>query len=261
MLEYLATHPEGVPLAQIADALDVPRSATHRLLSELGEQGYVRQVRQHGDYVLTTKLSAVGLTFLSKSGIVDLAQPILDRLAEASGEFVRMAVLDSGELTWVAKAQGARKGLRYDPEMGVAARLSCTASGQAWLMSMSDDEALAKVAAQGFGQPKDYGPNAVTTPEALLAALKLARSRGFTVTQETFTVGMAAMAAPVRTHRGDVVGVLSVAGPVARFTETAMLALGPELLQATHELASSGSSIFMQSSSVYPDVGHPVLVS
>jgi len=40
--------------------------------------GYVRQARGHGDYLLTTKLVSMGLSYLSNSGIVDIAQPLLN---------------------------------------------------------------------------------------------------------------------------------------------------------------------------------------
>ena len=36
--------------------------------------------------MLTTKLVAMGLSYLGNTGIVDIAQPLLDRLAELSGE-------------------------------------------------------------------------------------------------------------------------------------------------------------------------------
>src|SRR5689334_10121095 len=54
ILEYLATQMEGTPLALISAELDIPRSACHRLLADLKQCGYVRQLREHGDYVLTT---------------------------------------------------------------------------------------------------------------------------------------------------------------------------------------------------------------
>jgi DNA-binding IclR family transcriptional regulator len=41
--------------------------------------------------------------------------------------------------------------------MGTDARLSCTAIGHAWLLTMSDERALELVSRQGFGAPKDYG--------------------------------------------------------------------------------------------------------
>ena len=107
ILELLAQHGDGLELAVIADRLDIPRSAVHRLLTDLVRCGYVRQLRDHGDYMLTTKLVAMGLSFLSSTGIVDIAQPLLDRLAEISGELVRLAVVDGHRLTWVARAQGA----------------------------------------------------------------------------------------------------------------------------------------------------------
>lgn len=168
VLEFLATQMEGTPLALIAGELDIPRSACHRLLVDLKNCGYVRQLREHGDYVLTTKLVGLGLGYLATSGIVDIAQTVLDRLAEKSGELVRLAIVDGDRLTWVAKSQGALKGLRYDPDMGMDTILSCSATGHAWMMTMTDERALELVSRQGFGQPKQYGPNAPTTIAGLL---------------------------------------------------------------------------------------------
>jgi len=42
-----------MPLGLISDHLDVPKSACHRLLQELVEQGYVRQATPQADYVMT----------------------------------------------------------------------------------------------------------------------------------------------------------------------------------------------------------------
>jgi IclR family acetate operon transcriptional repressor len=39
----------------------------------------VRQARKQGDYVLTTKVVSLGLGFLSSAGIVDIAEPLLER--------------------------------------------------------------------------------------------------------------------------------------------------------------------------------------
>ena len=98
ILEHLALHPEGRPLSALASELAMPLSATHRLLTELTRCGYVRQQQSQGDYTLTIKLVSIGLGFLSASGIVDIAQPLLDRLATASGELVRLAVVDGDAL-------------------------------------------------------------------------------------------------------------------------------------------------------------------
>ncbi len=244
-LEQLAAHPEGQTVSMIADTLGIPLSATHRLLTELCRCGYVRQAREQGEYVLTIKLVSLGLGFLSASGTVDIAQPMLDRLAEHSGELVRLAVVDGSDLTFVAKAQGARRGLRYDPDMGTSVRLSCSSAGHAWLSTMTDKEALQLVAAQGFGMPKDFGPKAPTNTKALLTYIHKARKRGFSMISEVFSPSMTAMAAPVRSPSGAI-GVVTIAGPLVRLTEARMEELADELLATADEIrrASGASSMF-----------------
>jgi DNA-binding IclR family transcriptional regulator len=246
VLEVLAANPEGCSLSMLARQLDMPLSASHRVLTELCQAGYVRQVSEQGLYVLTIKLVALGLSFLSSSGVIDIAQPLLDRLAQESGELVRLAVRDGDDLVFVAKAQGARRGLRYDPDMGLSVPLSCSAAGHALLSTMSDDEALAAVARQGFGSAEDHGPRAPTTVKALMPYVRAARKRGFSMIVEVFSPGMSAMSAPIRQRDGVVLGVVTIAGPLVRLTEARMLELGPALTATASEVggASHASTFF-----------------
>jgi IclR family acetate operon transcriptional repressor len=242
VLETLAAHPEGYSLSTLAGAANMPVSAAHRLLVDLSRSGYVRQNREHGEYMLTIKLVALGLGFLSRSGVVDVAQPFLDALADESGELVRLAVVDGNELIFVAKAQGARSGLRYDPDMGLSVPLSCSAAGHAWLSSMGEDKALEMVARQGFGAPDNYGPKAPTTVKALLPYIRNARKRGFSMIVEVFTPGMTAMAAPVRGPNGAAIGVVTIAGPLFRLNEERMLSLGPRLMETAASIGETSSA-------------------
>lgn len=246
VLEHLAQHPQGMPISLIAVELGLPLSACHRLLAELQRRGYVRQARKQGEYVLTTKVVSLGLGFLSSAGIVNIAEPLLERLAQASGELVRLSIVDDDRLTWVAKAQGARQtGLRYDPDMGMDARLSCTSSGHGWLMTLTDERAIELVSRQGFGTPAEYGPKAPVTIKALLGFLHAARVRGYAMIDEVFAPGMAAMAVPVL-RRKEAIGVISIAGPRTRMTSERMHALAPALLAAAAELGpiSNASTLF-----------------
>ena len=251
ILELLSRHGEGMELGQLADRLNMPRSAAHRLLTDLVRLGYVRQTRGHGDYMLTTKLVSMGLSYLSNSGIVDIAQPLLNQLAEVSGELVRLSVVDGERLTWVARAQGARQGLRYDPDMGSDARLSCSSSGWAWLSTLSEDEALALVARQGLGQPADFGPQAPTTLQAVMQAVAATRERGYSITVDTYSLGLSAMSAPVRLGQHAAIGIVTVAGPTVRFTPERMAAVAPELRSTAAQIAAaSGASPFFSQTTV-----------
>jgi DNA-binding IclR family transcriptional regulator len=174
---------------------------------------------------LSTKLVAMGFQYLSSSG-ADIVQPVLDRLAQETGELVRLGVIDGERQTWIAKAQGARTGLRYDPDMGRDAPLFYTASGHAWLACMSDAEALSLVERQGAEVPVGVGPNAPRSNIELLERLRLAREH------------------PVD---GRVIGVLSIAGPSARMPGARLHELAPLLMTFAEELsaASLASELFV----------------
>jgi DNA-binding IclR family transcriptional regulator len=242
ILEYLAAFPEGASLAQIATDLNQIRSGCHRALQELIRYGYVRAMPQRGAYALTTKIASLGLSYLSKSGILDIAQPVLDRLARACGELVRLAIVDGDRLTLVAKAQGAKSGLMYDPDMGIDLRLSCSAAGHAWLMTLPEDVAIEYVMRQGIGEPRHFGPNAPSSIRALLKALEEHRKRRFSIVQDAYAPGMSAMAAAIQRPDKPATGVILIAGPSSRLTMRRMIPYGPALLGAAEELALAGNS-------------------
>ena len=241
ILEYLALRPDGAQLVDIATELNQSRSGCHRTLIELARYGYVRQ-GQKGDYRLTTKLPALGLNWLSKSGLVDIAQPALQRLADRSGELVRLAIVDGARLTLVAKAQGSNSGVLYDPDMGINLRLSCSAAGHALLMTMSDEDAAEAASRQGLGSPKDFGPQAPATVPALLSMLDRHRKRGFSIVRDVYAPGMSSMAAPVQRRGEGMTAAVVIAGPSVRFTEERMLACAADLLATAGELALLGNA-------------------
>lgn len=238
VLELLSTHARGLQLSEIADRLHMPRSATHRVLTGLIEHNYVRQDRLGGAYQLTARLASLAFTYLAGAGVTDFAQPILDRLATEVGELVRLATVDGRELVWVAKSQGSTFGLRYDPDMGQVARLSCSASGQAWLSCLPEDEAIALIEKQGYGKRRDYGPYAPESKTAVLKALRLARKRGYAVTEQTYTPWMNTIAAPIRQQgTGEVIGTMVITGPHVRLTEERMEELAPLILEAARDMS------------------------
>jgi IclR family acetate operon transcriptional repressor len=242
ILEYLAARPDGAALAAIATDLNQLRSTCHRTLQELVGYGYVRAMPQRGDYALTTKVASMGLSFLSKSGIVDIAQPLIERLAHKTEELVRLAIVDGERLMLVAKAQGARSGLRYDPDTGIELNLSCSAAGHAWLMTLREDHAIQAVTRQGMGDRTHFGPNAPQSVRALLKLLGEHRQRGYSMMRDTYAPGMSSMAAPVQRRGEPTTGVIVIAGPSVRFTEIRMRQFAPALLATAAEMALAGNA-------------------
>jgi len=122
--------------------------------------------------------------------------------------------------------------------MRQVARLSCSASGHAWLSCLPEDEALSLVRSQGFGTRREYGPRAPETEEALLKYLRKAQHLGFAIAVQTYTPWASAVAAPIRRPNSqEVSGVVVIAGPSVRFTEERMQALSTPLLKSVQELS------------------------
>lgn len=220
ILELLAASPRGLGLTEIGDALQIPKSVTHRLLAQLTELGFVCQDMASTRYGLTLKLTLLGLRHYAGTGLGDIAQPILDRLASETGELARLAIVEGEGMVWVAKAQGARYGLRYDPDTGQHVVLHATATGKAWLATLPESEAIRIVAATGFKKPSRFGPNVIRDIEALRAVLRETRERKYGVATEEGEPGTAAVAVAVRGSadpQAAVVATLSLAGPVTRF--------------------------------------------
>jgi len=261
IIELLAAEAHGLKLQDLADRLTIPKSAAHRLLADLIRHGYVRQ-NSVGTYLLTTKVLSLGYSWLGGSGVADMVQPTLDRLALSTGELVRYAVVDGERLAWIAKAQGARFGLRVDPDQGMEPILYCTATGHAWLATLREEDAIRLVLAQGLGHLAEQGPNAPRSIDALQHQLMQVRERGYALVIDSSAVGTASMAAPVRhpiTQR--VVGILSIAGPSARLVQERMRQIAPDLLAAATELGiASAESPLPPITDQKPDVGRGSLV-
>jgi DNA-binding IclR family transcriptional regulator len=241
ILELLVGRPAGLGLGEICARLDIPKSIVHRLLALLAERGLVRQDPATGHYALTLELSLMGARHLAGIGLVDVGQPILDRLAAATGELCRLAVVEGEGMVWVAKAQGARYGLRYDPDAGTRVVLHATATGKAWLATLPEAEAMRIVEATGFVTPRHFGPNAISEGRAFSVELARTRERGYGLALEEGEAGIAAVAVVVRRSTeasAPAVGTLSVAGPVTRLTPDRCRQLANGLGTAAAELSA-----------------------
>lgn len=242
ILETLSYTPTGLPLGEIGQRANLPKSATHRLLTSLVDAGLVRQ-RQNRDYCLTMRLATIGFRFLSRTQIVEQCQEVLDRLAQEVGELISMTIVDGDKLVWIARVQGARGSLVVDPVLGRDVVLHATSAGKVWLASLPTDEALGLVLRQGLGTPRKHGPNVIQSVEALLEDLKLTRERGYGLVREEADPDVAAIAVGIPAPGdGDqpLVGTIGFSGPAFRLSDADFESYLGTLGRAAEELRDIG---------------------
>lgn len=241
IIELLAEGAREMPLGEIAERLALPKSGAHRLLATLVDLGWAEKDRDTSFYRLSMRLAVLGQQFYVATGIPDICQPLLDRLAHQCHEFARLAVVDGHSLVWVAHAQGASAGLMYQPSLtSNTVPLFATASGKAWLATLPSEPALRIVMKNGgLKDAERYGPNVVRSVEALLRELKATARRGYGLALSEAEFGVTAVAAAIRTpDAGPVVGTVSIAGPSARITEKRAHELAALVLRTAADLSS-----------------------
>lgn len=240
IIEVLAGEAEPMELSELARRVELPASAGHRILATLMARGWVVQDPATQSYALSLRLSTLAFRNLDARAVPDVVQAVLDRLAKRTAEYCRLAIVEGEDLVWVARAQGAPPGLRYDPDMGQEIVLHATANGKAWLSTLPESEALRIVCSRGFKARRPLGPRAVSDVEGFRRELADARANGYAKAVDEAETGTAALAVPFFAGldpRSPVAGTISVAGPILRIDPARYADLADALKAASREIA------------------------
>lgn len=240
LLDLLADYPAGLPVSEVARRLGASKSETFRVLAIMARRDFVSQDAETQRYRLSVRTAALALRFFGSSGLVDVCQPVLDRLAARTGELVRLAVVENGELFFIANAQGALDGIRFDPDLGrKPASLHGTANGRAWLATLDPHEAEALVVERGFSTPEPPLRTTVTDLDSLRAALATVRRTGFATSFEETIKGLVTVSTAIQPRGSQqAVGCVSFAGPIFRIGDQQIAELVPDLKSAAQQLAA-----------------------
>jgi DNA-binding IclR family transcriptional regulator len=226
-------------LAEISRSLGVNKAIVLRLIDELRATGFVYRDDLTGDYVLTYKLSNLGLRKLAQTRILDQSSGVLRELANETGELVRLGVIEFGKrVTWVLAFVGARRTLHIDPNYRLDVQLNTHAAGKAWLYTLEPSAAWTILQEAGIEQCTPYSK---TTRQQIQADLDQSRERGFAMSYEENELHVGAIAAPIQVRQPSgqmvCVGVVSVAAPTSRMSEQDLMGLAPALLNGVAKLS------------------------
>ena len=216
-----------VALTDLAAASGIPKSTASRLLSALERRGLVEQDGARGRLRPGPAILRVAERGLLERNVVEMARPSLDALGQASGETINLAVPGHDGVEHVAQVE-SRHFLGVGQWLGRSVEYHCTANGKVFL-------AFGRAS---LPQPplRRYTPATITDPAALASQLETVRRHGFASTVDELETGLAAVAAPVRGARGDVVAALSISGPTLRMTPRRIGELEPILIEEARAL-------------------------
>jgi DNA-binding IclR family transcriptional regulator len=217
-----------VALTDLASASGIPKSTASRLVSALERRGLVEQDGERGRLRPGPAILRVAERSMLERNIVELAGPALDALSEASGETINVAVPTRHGVEHLAQVD-SRHFLGTGQWLGRTVDYHCTAVGKVFLAfgrAPIGDEPLTR-----------YAPYTITDPELLRADLETVRRTQVATAVDELEPGLAAMAAPVRGARGDVVAALSITGPTLRMTAARIHELRAVLIDEAQKLS------------------------
>jgi IclR family KDG regulon transcriptional repressor len=199
-------------LADLAARTRMPRPTAFRLLSTLEQAGFVAKIS--GEYQLGIKCFVLGNVVASSLDLREKAQAHLERLRDAAGETVHLAVLDEWQVLYLERLQSPHPIGFMRSRVGGVVPAYCTSLGKTLLAFKPD---AAEVEAWLRTQPlKAMTPQTITSVRRLLKELRGIRERGYALDEQEHEVGVRCIAAPIYNHAGDVVAAISIAGPADR---------------------------------------------
>ncbi len=203
-------------LSQLALSHELPKSTTSRLLGALEKQGLIQRDRA-GAYLPGNVLTRFARQRNHELDLSTKIRPVLDILAEKTGETANLAIPGNGYVELIDQVDG-RYLLGATNWVGTKVPYHCSALGKVLLAY--------NVIKIPIGRLEKRAPKSITTRPALLAELELVRRQGYASIKDELEEGLVAVAAPVRDADGNVIAAISVSGPTPRISDRQIATLG-----------------------------------
>lgn len=201
-----------VRIDDIASALDIPRSTAHVYLKTLESIGYV--VQNEDGYRLSFRFLRDGSTVREQMNIYPIVKPIVEDLADETGEVANFGVAEEGQRVIIYQAEGTEAVYDNAP-IGEYTNMHWTALGKA-ILAYKPEERIEEIIST-HGLPGDLD-NTITDSKHLLDELATIRDQNYAIEDEERREGIQSLAIPI-TAKETVIGALSVSGPKERFSK------------------------------------------
>lgn len=193
---------QGLGNRDLAARTGLPNSTVSRLTYTLLRLGYLVYDDSTGRYRMGLPVLGLGYACLSGLKVREVAQPLMQQLADDAGDGVLVALggRDDLAMTYVATARAATGMISL--QLGVGSRISLgrSAIGRAYLAAATDPERadLLDRLAEKAG-PQDWP----RLRDGIAEAAEQIATRGFYVNAGQWQADINAVAVPFRSPRGD----------------------------------------------------------
>lgn len=231
LLRHLAASNEGMSLTELSEAAGLPPSTTHRLLTTLEAERFVRPDPQGGVWRVGVAAFYVGASFARSRDKLTLSRPYLRRLMEVSGETANLFVESDGEAVCIGQIE-SRHAMRAITGVGGRIALHASGAGKVLLAHMDPVRRNHLMASMPLSR---VTAATITDRAKLEASLDEVRALGYAFDDEEHALGLRCVSAPLFDEHGQGVAAISISGPSARIPLERLSTLGRMVAQAAGE--------------------------
>lgn len=212
VMKILATTKEGMTLAELSSAVEVPKSTLIDTLRGLCELRYVMQT--DGGYMLGPAAYHFASRIVANRSAPAMIRAAVKQLAAETGESVGFAIADweIGQ-AFYSEAVNSTQPVRYAMEPGLRVPLYASAAGRV-LLAFADPERVEGYLSQA--NLKILTNETRTSPVEIRENLATIRRQGYCASFGEMLRDTAAIAVPVQGSAGENVGALMLAAPLER---------------------------------------------
>lgn len=235
LLRHLAESSDGMSLTELSEAAGLPPSTTHRLLTTLEAERFVRPNGSTGLWQVGVSAFIVGASFARNRDRLTLIRPYLRRLMEMTGETANLFVRNDADAVCIGQIE-SRHAMRALTGVGGCIGLHCSAAGKAMIAFLDQPQRFRLLSTLDM---QKITPSSIADKQLLVRDLDMVRSVGYALDDEEHEIGLRCVAAPVFDEHGAVIAAISVSGPAARVPRDRLPNLGKTVataaLEATRE--------------------------
>jgi DNA-binding IclR family transcriptional regulator len=209
---------EGNPvlnMSETAKLLRINRTTLLRLLHTLEVEGFVERRPSGAGYQVGLSFLELGARALFSQDLVQVAMPVLTRLAETVQLSAHLGVLDGSDVLYLVR-RTPNTPLASNIRVGSRLPAHATTMGRMLLAYMTPLELETLYAGKELQRFSDHTS---TTLDAVLAKAERDRCAGIAWSDAYFERGISSAAVPVFDFAGQPLGAINVSGPVGAFAE------------------------------------------
>lgn len=231
LLLFLDDPTHGV--SSIASKLRLSKSVVHRILRSLVARSLIDYDEARREYRLGPGIAALGTRALGNLDLRTTAMPVLRRLARDTGETVTLSALVGSSRVYLDQLPSLKE-IRMTVEVGRSFPLHAGSSSRAILAFAPPD-----LRAMVLHEPLPaLTSRTITDRERLEASLAETARTGIAWSSGERQADAGSVASPLFGPFGEVVGAISVCGPVTRFDAEVIERFAPLVRDAAREIST-----------------------